>query len=289
MGSDGLATEVVDAINAAFGSHAGFRALHARGALCGGAFRPSAGARAFCAAELLATDAVGALVRFSNASGNPEDHDGLRDARGLAVKLDGGWDLASVTAPSFLTRTPDDFLELISLRASGDAEALGAWLADHPETGAAVAARFAVGPPESWLGLTYNGIHAFRFAAPDGSARWARTRFLPDAPGTELDDESAMGRDPHYLDATLDDGLPAGFTLIARLAESGDPLTDPTAPWPEDRETVELGRLEVERREDRPEPVVFDPMHLPAGIEASEDPILRFRSAAYSASVERRV
>ena len=57
-----------------------------------------------------------ALVRFSNASGNPDDHDGVRDARGLAVKLDGGWDLATVTAPSFLTRNHGDPLSLARTR-----------------------------------------------------------------------------------------------------------------------------------------------------------------------------
>ena len=288
MGSDGLADEVVDAINAAFGAHPGYRALHARGALCAGTFRPSADARAFCGAELLARDEIPALIRFSNASGNPDDHDGVRDARGLAVKLNRGWDLVTVSAPSFLTRTPETFLELIRLRASGDGEALGAWLAEHPETGAAVAARFAAGPPETWLGLAYNGIHAFRFAAPDGSARWARTRFVPDAAGAELDDEAAMAHDPHYLDETLDAGFPGGFTLVARLAEANDTLTDPTQPWPEERETVPLGRLEVEGRSDRSEPVVFDPMRLPPEVKASADPILRFRPVAYSASVERR-
>jgi catalase len=281
--------EVVDAVNAVFGTHAGFRALHARGALCAGTFRPAPGASAFCAAPLLAQESVPALVRFSNASGNPDDHDGVRDARGMAVKLDdGAWEIPSVTAPSFLTRTPEDFVELLRLRASGDAEALGAWLADHPETGTAVAARFAVGPPDSWLGLVYNGIHAFRFVSPEGEGRWARTRFVPDTPGVEVPDDEAAARDPHYLDETLDAGLPSGFTLIARLAEDGDPLTDPTAPWPEERERVELGRLELERRDEHPEPVVFDPLHLPEGIEPSDDPILQFRPGAYSVSIERR-
>jgi catalase len=34
--------------------------------------------------------------------------------------------------------------------------------------------------------------------------------------------------------------------------------------------------------------VVFDPMRLTDGIEASNDPVLRFRPRAYSVSVERR-
>src|SRR3954454_17097428 len=108
MGSEALAAEVVDAINGAFGAHAGFRALHARGALCAGVFRPADVARAFCVAPLLGQDEVPALVRFSNASGNPDDHDGMRDARGIAIKLEGGWNLPMVTAPSFLTRTVED-------------------------------------------------------------------------------------------------------------------------------------------------------------------------------------
>ena len=83
-----------------------------------------------------------------------------------------------------------------------------------------------------------------------------------------------------------------GFRLSLKLAADGDPTDDPTALWPDSRERVELGRLEVtslsptsaadERR------LVFDPTNLTEGIELSTDPILLVRSAAYSISYEQR-
>ena len=82
------------------------------------------------------------------------------------------------------------------------------------------------------------------------------------------------------------------FTVLARLAGDGDPTDDPTVAWPEERETVELGRIELTgldtSRESGDDVLVFDPTRVTDGIECSDDPILRIRSHAYSVSVERR-
>ncbi len=83
-----------------------------------------------------------------------------------------------------------------------------------------------------------------------------------------------------------------GFTLRLQLAGDDDPIDDPTAAWPEDRETVEAGRLEVTGlafdRERDGDVLVFDPTRVTDGISCSPDPILAVRSHAYSVSVERR-
>jgi catalase len=76
------------------------------------------------------------------------------------------------------------------------------------------------------------------------------------------------------------------------VAEEGDPVDDPTVAWPEERERVEVGRLvltgpETGRERDG-DILVFDPTRVTAGIELSDDPILRFRPKAYSVSVARR-
>ena len=76
------------------------------------------------------------------------------------------------------------------------------------------------------------------------------------------------------------------------LAGDGDPLDDPTVAWPDDRETIRLGRLEVTAlafdREGDDDILVFDPTRVPDGIRLSEDPILLARPGAYSVSVARR-
>ena len=52
--------------------------------------------------------------------------------------------------------------------------------------------------------------------------------------------------------------------------------------------TLEISGLETER-ETGGDVLIFDPTRVTDGIELSADPILQFRSGAYSASVERRV
>jgi len=80
--------------------------------------------------------------------------------------------------------------------------------------------------------------------------------------------------------------------LVVTLAAAGDPVEDPTVAWPDGRDRVEVGRLELggpdTERERDGDVLVFDPTRVVEGIELSEDPILRFRPRAYSVSVERR-
>ena len=65
-----------------------------------------------------------------------------------------------------------------------------------------------------------------------------------------------------------------------------------TIAWPADREEVDVGTLSVNRLVGEDEGVCrdinFDPLVLPDGIEASNDPLLSARSAAYSSSFTRR-
>ena len=76
-----------------------------------------------------------------------------------------------------------------------------------------------------------------------------------------------------------------------KLAAPDDPLNDPTMPWPDDRETITLGRLEVTASIEEPTdpPLVNDPMRLCDGIEPSGDQILAARPKAYDVSIKRRL
>jgi catalase len=77
------------------------------------------------------------------------------------------------------------------------------------------------------------------------------------------------------------------------LAADGDPLDDPTVAWPDDRERVDVGRVEItglaSDRERDGDVLVFDPTRVIDGIGLSDDKILHFRHAAYAESVRRRV
>ncbi len=118
---------------------------------------------------------------------------------------------------------------------------------------------------------------------------------MPDGGVETLTDEDAQARDRDYLAADLRGRLARGqasFTLLARLAQPGDELDDPTSPWPEEREAVPVGHLVLERAIDAAETPsdirVFDPMRLCDGIEPSGDPILAFRPKVYDVSARGR-
>jgi catalase len=301
----GLAERAVDAAGAIYGTHPGRRALHTKGSLLAGTFRATEQGAALTRAAHMRGDELRATVRFSNASGKPDAPDYAQDGRGMAVKLylpDGAkTDIVSVTRPTFFVRTPEDFVELMEARkpdpdtGQPDMERLGAFLGAHPESAAAIQEALQAKPPASYAQSRYFALHAFRWIAPDGAERFVRYRWEPEAGVAELSEDEARERGADYLQeeiaARLDAG-PAAFALVVQIAGDGDPIDDPTAAWPEERETVEVGRLELTgpepERERGDDVLVFDPTRVVDGIELSDDQILRFRPSAYSVSVERR-
>jgi catalase len=301
-----LYERLVDAANAIYGAHPHGRALHAKGIWCTGVFTATPQAASLTRAPHLQGEPVRALVRFSNAGGNPQSNDAGREARGMAVKLrtTGGeeMDMLGTTNPAFATRTPEEFLELLQLRAPDpetgqpDMEKLGAFLAAHPESQPAIQATIGAEPPASLAQLTFRSPHSFKFVNSDGRGTWVRYRWRPEAGEARIPDDEARARGRDYLSEELAERLrsgPAGFELVLQLAADGDPLDDPTAIWPEDREEVVVGRLEVTEIVDDPESgdhiEVFDPVRVVDGIELSNDPVLHARPRAYSVSAYRRL
>lgn len=87
---------------------------------------------------------------------------------------------------------------------------------------------------------------------------------------------------------------PVVFSLVAQIAASGDVTDDATVLWPEDREIIELGRIELDKLLDEEEGikeqkrVIFDPIPRIEGVEASDDPLLEMRAAIYLISGRER-
>jgi catalase len=303
--ADDLSERLVDALNAAYGVHAGHRAAHAKGVLCAATFTASPAAGAISRASHFQGESVRAHVRFSNGGGDPTVPDGTRDARGIAVKLyvDGGTtDVIGITLPSFFVRTLEELIEFNVARrpdpttGAPDMEKVGAFLAEHPETVPAVTAAITAPIPASYAQLAYHGLHAFKFIAPDGTVRPARYHFVPAAGEASISDDDAASRPPDYLRDELEARLakgPAVFHIDLELAAEGDPVDDPTAAWPEDRERVRVGTLSISElafdREVDGDVLVFDPTRVTDGIELTGDKILLARSGAYRSSVARRI
>ncbi|HEX8645341.1 MAG TPA: catalase family peroxidase [Thermoleophilaceae bacterium] len=298
------AEQAVDAINDVSGRFDGARAAHAKGTLCAGTFTATPAAAGLTSAAHMQSEPVRVTVRFSNGSGDPTASDAVRtEGRGMAIKFylpDGGTtDIVSLTLPVFFVRTVEDFIAFTRSRkpdpetGQPDMEKLGAFMGEHPETGAAlqlILPTFV--PPRSYATCAFNSLHAFRL---EPAGRWIRYRIEPEAGVEHLSEEEIGGAAPDYLQDEIRERLerePVRFRLIARLGEDGDPIDDPTVAWPEERETVELGTIELTgldtSRERDGDVLVFDPTRVTGGIELSPDEILNFRPDAYAVSVFRR-
>jgi catalase len=298
--------QIVDTMRALAGPHPGFRPVHAKGLVCSGTFRGSADAPRTTRAIHFSGRSVPVVLRFANASGNPDVHDGVPNVRSMAVKFqlsdDGkSADILANSVEGFVARTPEELLEFLRTqlpdRATGrpDADAVPRFLASHPAARAFVERLMKKPVPASYAQATYHAEHAFRFSAADGTTRFGRYRFTPEAGEAFLSPDEAGKRSASFLREELEARLkngPVTFRLLLKLAEAGDPTDDVTALWPESRTVVELGRLEIARisatsaADERR--LIFDPTNLTAGIDLSADPILLARSAAYSISYERR-
>lgn len=292
------AGEAIERIRGAFGVQDGSgRTLHAKGRFYAGTFTASRDAARRCRAGHLQGDPVPVRVRWSNGAGRVDGDDRAPDVRGMAVSFrlpDGtATDLLGQTAPRFPVRTPDAFVRMVE--ASRRPRALPGFLLRNPSAVPALAANARYGalvPPRSFAEATYFPIHAYRWIAPDGSTAWVRYTLEPD--GSELGRATGEfgGRDRLFdeIEARLAQG-PVRFVLRVAVAGAGDDPHDPMSVW-RDTGAFTAGSFAITapdpERETGGEVVVFDPTRVVDGIELSDDPILRFRPAAYSESVSRR-
>ncbi|MGI8460569.1 MAG: catalase family peroxidase [Solirubrobacterales bacterium] len=293
--------QMLEGIYNRFGRHAGYRALHAKGTLTKGTFTAAPAAAELTKAAHMQGDPVPVTTRISNGAGDPGSPDYAPDVRGLATTFhlpDGSrTDISAQTAPRSPTRTPEEFLALLNASKPEPASLLRfpAFLATHPRVLLDLPANAsALRPPESYATTAYYALHAFKWIAADGTERFVRYRWLPEAGESRLSPRAAkaLGRD--YLREEIAERLangPVRFELELQIAGDGDDPDDSTRQWPPERERVIAGALELSElagTDAEDEVLVFDPTRLSDGIEPSGDPILLFRPKAYSISVERR-
>ncbi len=293
--------QAIDAIRGTGGAQPGARALHAKGKLYRGTFTATAQAAQLSRATHLDGSPVPALIRFSNGSGNPAQRDNVPGIRGMAVKFtlpDGSTtDVSTQTARLFASSTPDGFVDLLRAMRPGVTAPLrlAGYIVTHPGfVGALPILRAANRVPASYATVAYYGLHAFRWVAADGSARFVRYHLVPDAGEEFVPSRVASGLSANFLTDELDQRIASGpvqFSYQVQIAGDGDSTVDPSKPW-RSTETVTVGTLEITgvdtEREHGGDIVVFDPMRVTDGIEPSDDPVLRFRTHAYSASVKLR-
>jgi catalase len=138
-------------------------------------------------------------------------------------------------------------------------------------------------------------VTAFAFTNAAGHTKFGRYRIIPELGNDYLSDQQVAGLSPNYhFDEIATRVLkePIRFRIVVQVAAAGDVTDDATVHWPEDRELVELGTMEL--RQVLPDTlaqqrhIIFDPIPRVDGIEPSADPLLELRAAIYLLSGRRR-
>ncbi|MGN7726347.1 catalase family peroxidase [Luteimonas sp. 22616] len=300
--------DVADVLERHNGEHPGFRRAHEKGVCVVGYFDSNGRGQALSKAVVFAPGRTPVFGRFALAVGSPYAPDGVPAPRSLALNFsaaDGStWRTAMNSVPLFPVGNVRDFVALQRATtpdpATGkpDPAKVAAFMAAHPETRAFNALIASRPIPSSFANGGYHSINAFRFIDADGTVRAVRWSMLPEAAFSALDRgrfDAMNARDRDFLFNDLFARLrqePQRWHLVVTLAAAGDRTDNATVQWPAARERIDVGTLVIERA--LPEPagpcrdVTFDPLVLPPGIAASDDPLLSARSAVYAASLRRR-
>jgi catalase len=298
-----LAQQLLEALDALFGLHPGFRPAHAKGLMCAGTFTPSPAAAKLTRAPHALKPSTPVTVRFSNSTGLPNipDNDPARSGpRGMAIRFHLGehahTDIIAQSTDGFPVRTGEEFLQFLRAAAafaSGQQQAMGSFLAAHPN-----AKRFVEAPkpiPTSFAREAFFAVTSFKFTNTDGVSRHGRFRLRPDA-GTEyLSNEAAAAQSENFLFDEIGQRLSRGavqFGVFVQMAEPGDNVADASGIWPQDRKEIPFGTIELTQRVDEHVPerwkIIFDPLPRVEGIDSSGDPLTEVRSDIYLLSGRRR-
>lgn len=296
--------EIVSQFQKNEGTFPGYRRNHAKGVCIYGYFRSSGRAARYSVAQVFAPgERTPVIGRLSIPGTSPYAWDDSTPIRGMALELtqaDGEqWRTAMNAVPAFPVATPEADYEFMKLQqpdpATGDPDPqkLAAFFAAHPRANAFRMWVLSTTPSASYATETYNSLDAFELVDARGRRHAVRWSMVPDA---KAGPERIPSGDPDYLVQDLRRRLSRGplkWRLMIVLADAGDPINDAAVAWPADRRRIDAGTLVVRSSEPQRtgacRSINFDPTVLPAGIELSEDPLLRFRSRVYAESHRRRV
>lgn len=296
---------MADSLEYNAGRHAGWRRAHAKGLCVSGHFDANGQGVALSRASVFRAGSYPVVGRFSTGGSDPFATDGRNvfHAMALLIRLPGReqWRMALDHTPIFPVANAPDFVALqIASRPDPvthkpDPEKMKAYLGQHPETKAFLDYLANAPLPSSFANGTYYSINAFRFIDGSGASHAVRWQMEPETPFAALD-KATLDKQP--VDFLFDDAVarlkkgPLRWHLVVVVANPGDPTNNATVTWPADRKRIDVGTLVLDHAATEADggcrDYNFDPLVLPEGIGASDDPLLPARSATYSASLRRR-
>src|SRR5580658_557351 len=298
-------TTLIDTFEKVNGEHPGFRRNHAKGVCVSGYFESNGRGVELSKAAVFLPGRLPILGRFAFSGGQPYAADAPHTVRSLALlfKLSDGeeWRTAMINIPVFPVNSAEGFRDLLVASApepttdKPDPAKMNAFLSKHPESAKALQLIRSASVSSGFENSTYDGLNAFRFINGQGVVAPVRWAVVPVQPFQPVSDSSPGKAGTNYLFDALIASIhakPLQWHLVVTVGQPGDPTADPTLPWPPDRQQVDAGLLtldHIESEETSPvRDINFDPLVLPDGMAASDDPLLSARSAAYSQSFTRR-
>lgn len=277
----------------------GFRRAHAKGICIAGTFESNGSLDRYSIAKVFNEGSTPFSGRFSIGGNNPIAPDLKSPVRSIAFTIlsekNQEWRVAMNTPPVMAVATPEAFFEQLQALSSDPAiksSKLKAFFAAHPESKAFNEWAAGYTPTNSFATEFYHSINAFYLVDDAGNKQAVRWVAVPqltnDMPLLNTDSPNAL---QEQLTALLEKGT-VNFSLIFTLSDGSDDENNPTIPWPSQRKQINAGTLVITSSEVQKTGLCaqenFDPLVLPEGIEATDDPILRARSSAYSESYRRR-
>jgi catalase len=299
-----LANDLLKQFHQIFGFHPGFRPAHAKGLMLSGRFTPGTRATELTHAPHVQRPSTPVTVRFSNSTGLPELPDNAPEAnpRGFAIRFNLAervhTDIIAHSTDGFPTRDGYQFLEFLRAAAASGPDVpspkpIEKFLGSHP-----AALAFVQTPkpfPSTLARDTYFGVTAFKFTNAADDSRYGRYRIVPELGNDFLNEAQVAKLSPNYHFDEIAERVgkgPIRFKILVQIAALGDVTDDATIHWPESREQIELGTIELNAvvRDTLPQQqhIIFDPIPRVDGIEPSADPLLELRAAIYLLSGRER-
>jgi catalase len=284
------------------GVHPGYRRNHAKGVCIVGHFESNQQAQDLSVASVFGPGQTPVVGRLALPSVNPYAPDSSVPIRSMALRftLANGqqWRTGMNSMPLFPIGTVEAFYQQQQASAPDPAtgkpnpDKMKAFFGAHPEAAPFLAWVKTAKPSASFATESYNSINAFYLVNAQGERQAVRWAMVPMAADSTPATPDAGG---DFLQQDLQKRLDAGplrWQLRLTLANADDPTNDASKGWPAERRTVTAGTLVIDKLEAQNDgecrDINYDPTVLPNGIEASSDPLLAARSAAYASSYLRR-
>ena len=180
--------------------------------------------------------------------------DGQKDnVRGIAMHFqlpDGGTsDLLLISAPIFVAKNAEQFVELLKTVATKDKEKIDAFFKAQSGLDASQGAWLKARPtPASYATADYFGVHTFTLINAKGDRQPIKWKAEPAGGFVGLSDAEAEGKGKDFYAGELNDRFakgPVDYNLFAVIGQPGDQDDDPTSEWPADRKSVKMGVISI--------------------------------------------